>query len=144
MILRNLIVAGANVNDAGPRQQTALHMAVEREDGATLVNILLDAGADWALLDDNGNSALHTASRLCHVAVAEVLLTQSQIHAESLNLRGQNPLHLAASSGREAAASLLSLFLQCMPQYPINAPDIDGNTRESSCRLNSTKLIQLD
>jgi len=128
MILRNLIVAGANLNERGPRQQTALHMAAEREEGAILTNILLDAGADWSLLDDNGNSALHTVARLCHVAVSEVLLTQSHIDAESLNMRGQNPLHLAASSGREASASLLALFLQCMPQYPINAPDIDGNS----------------
>ena len=131
MILRNLIVAGASLNERGARQQTALHMAAEREEAATLTNILLDAGADWALLDDNGNSALHTAARLCHVGVSEVLLTQSHVDAESLNMRGQNPLHLAASSGREPAASLLALFLQCMPQYPINAPDIDGNTRNS-------------
>lgn len=47
-------------------------------------------------------------------------------------MRGQNPLHLAASSGREAAASLLALFLQCMPDYPINAPDIEGNSRNMS------------
>ena len=130
MILRNLIVAGCNLNDRGPRQQAALHMAAEREDGATMCGILLDAGADWSALDDCGNSALHTASRLCHVAVAQVLLTQSQVDAESLNMRGQNPLHLAAGSGREAAASLLALFLQCMPQYPVNSPDIDGNSRK--------------
>ncbi|KZS21164.1 Rabankyrin-5 [Daphnia magna] len=128
MILRNLIVAGAGLNERGPRQQSALHMAAEREDGAALTSILLDAGADWSALDDCGNSALHTAARLCHVAVAQVLLTQSQIDAESRTMRGQNPLHLAAGSGRDASASLLSLFLQCMPQYPINAPDIDGNS----------------
>merc|ERR1719378_450575 len=84
MILRNLIVAGANLNERGPRQQTALHMAAEREEGGILTNILLDAGADWALLDDNGNSALHTAARLCHVSVAEVLslnLTSMQNHS---------------------------------------------------------------
>ena len=130
MILRNLIVAGANLNDRGPRQQTALHMAAEREDGAPLAAILLDAGADWSALDDAGNSALHTAARLCHVAVARILLTQSAIDAESRNMRGQNPLHLAASGGREAAGALLALFLECMPQYPINEPDIDGNTRK--------------
>jgi ankyrin repeat protein len=129
MILRNLIVAGAGLNERGPRQQSALHMAAEREDGAVLTSILLDAGADWSALDDCGNSALHTAARLCHVGVAQVLLTQSQVDAESRNMRGQNPLHLAAGSGRDTSASLLSLFLQCMSQYPINAPDIDGNSR---------------
>lgn len=130
MILRNLIVAGANLNERGPRQQTALHMAAEREDGALMASILLDAGSDYTAVDDNGNTALHTASRLCHVSVVETLLTQSQIDAEALNLRGQNPLQLAAGSGREAAASLLAVFLQCMPQYPINAPDIEGNSRK--------------
>lgn len=130
MILRNLIVAGAGVNDTGPRQQTALHMAAEREDGAAMVSILLDAGADWMAVDDSGNSALHTASRLCHVSVARIMLTQSAVDAESRNMRGQNPLHLAAGVGREAAGALLALFLECMPQYPINAPDIEGNTRE--------------
>lgn len=53
-----------------------------------------------------------------------------QIDAELRNMRGQNPLHLASGSGREAAASLLALFLQCMPEYPINAPDLDGNSRK--------------
>lgn len=79
MILRNLIVAGAGLDERGPRQQTALHMAAEREDGAKLVSILLESGADWSVLDDAGNSALHTAARFCHVAVAQVLLTQSQV-----------------------------------------------------------------
>lgn len=130
LILRNLIVAGANLDERGPRQQTVLHMAAEREDGGALAAILIDAGADWTILDDSGNSALHTAARLCHVGVARILLTQSTVDAESRNMRGLNPLHLAAASGREASAALLALFLECMPHYPINDPDIEGNTRQ--------------
>ncbi len=63
-----------------------------------------------------------------------------QIDAELRNMRGQNPLHLASGSGREAAASLLALFLQCMPEYPINAPDLDGNSRKST---NCNTLFQM-
>lgn len=42
--------------------------------------------------------------------------------------RGQNPLHILGQYGRENAAAIFDLFLEAMPQYPINKPDMDGNT----------------
>jgi len=33
--------------------------------------------------------------------------------------------------GKEEAAAIFNLFLECMPDYPINKADVDGNTREN-------------
>jgi len=42
--------------------------------------------------------------------------------------RGQNPLHLLGQFSRENGAAIFELFLECMPNYPIDQPDINGNT----------------
>ena len=42
--------------------------------------------------------------------------------------RGQNPLHILGQYGRENAAAIFELFLECMPEYPIDKVDADGNT----------------
>ena len=44
--------------------------------------------------------------------------------------RGQNPLHLLGQYSRENGAAIFELFLECMPNYPIDQCDINGNTRE--------------
>lgn len=46
--------------------------------------------------------------------------------------RGQNALHLLGQYGKENAAAIFELFMECMPQYPINEPDSNGNTGEYS------------
>ncbi|KAG8238891.1 hypothetical protein J437_LFUL015176 [Ladona fulva] len=57
-------------------------------------------------------------------------------------MRGRTPLHLLAyyappmpsvnggvdDRSSNAAPAILNLFLECMPQYPIDKPDLDGNT----------------
>ena len=43
--------------------------------------------------------------------------------------RGQNPLHVLGQYGKENAAAIFELFLECMPKYPIDMPDAEGNTR---------------
>lgn len=61
--------------------------------------------------------------------VVRALLTESTIDAEAKNLRGQNPLHVLAIYGKDhLAASICELFLECMPQYPLDEPDLEGNT----------------
>ena len=57
-----------------------------------------------------------------------VLLTESQIDAESVNLRGRTPLHMVAALGRENAAAICQLFLESMPRYPLSRQDAEGNT----------------
>ena len=42
--------------------------------------------------------------------------------------RGQNPLHVLGQYGKENAAAIFDLFMECMPKYPLNLPDVNGNT----------------
>ncbi|XP_055542467.1 rabankyrin-5 isoform X2 [Wyeomyia smithii] len=128
MLIRNLILAGARLNDRDATQKTALHIASERGTVAA-VSALLQNGADFDAVDGDGNNALHIAVREGHISVVRELLTESELNAEAVNLKGRNPLHELCRSGKDnTAASILELFLECMPKYPINAPDLQGNT----------------
>lgn len=42
--------------------------------------------------------------------------------------RGQSPLHILGQYGKENAAAIFDLFLECMPEYPLDKPDAEGNT----------------
>ena len=37
-------------------------------------------------------------------------------------------MHVLGQYGRENAGALFDLFLECMPEYPIDKPDQNGNT----------------
>uniref|UniRef100_T1J2P3 BTB domain-containing protein n=1 Tax=Strigamia maritima TaxID=126957 RepID=T1J2P3_STRMM len=127
IILRNLILAGANVNELTPQKQTSLHLAAEG-DHSTLCTILIENGVDYNKVDDNLNNALHVAVQKGNLASVRVLLTESQINAECVNLKGQNPFHVLCQYSRDNAAAIFELFLECMPEYPINKPDAEGST----------------
>ncbi|KAI0209082.1 Rabankyrin-5 [Lamellibrachia satsuma] len=127
IIVRNLLLAGAQVNDLTTHKQTGLHLAASC-DHAVIGSVLLQNGVDCNALDDNMCNALHIATQLGHLNTVKVLLTESDICAEAVNLRGQNPLHLLGQYSRENGAAIFELFLECMPNYPIDQPDINGNT----------------
>ena len=42
--------------------------------------------------------------------------------------RGMNAMHVLGQYGRENAGALFDLFMECMPEYPIDKPDQNGNT----------------
>lgn len=128
MLVRNLILAGSRVNEKDGTGKTALHIAVEmNRPGA--VSALLQNGADFDAVDSDGNNSLHLAVREGHLAVVRVLLIESQINAEALNVHSRNPLHELCRTGKDnVAVAICELFLECMPQYPINHPDHNGNT----------------
>lgn len=42
--------------------------------------------------------------------------------------RGQSPMHVLGQYGKENAAAIFELFLECMPEYPLDKPDNEGNT----------------
>lgn len=128
MLIRNLILAGARLNDRDSTQKTALHIAAERG-RLCAVQALIQNGCDFDAVDADGNNALHIAMRECMLPIVKELLTESQVNAEVLNIKGRNPLHELARCGRDSlAASICELFLECMPNYPINHPDLMGNT----------------
>lgn len=127
MILRNILLAGANINDVTVQNQTALHIAAAN-DHHHLASILLENNINFDALDVDLNNALHLACQNGNLNTCKVLLTGSNISAEAINLRGQNPLHLLAQHGKENAAAILEIFMQCMPEYPLNTQDGEGNT----------------
>lgn len=43
-------------------------------------------------------------------------------------IRGQSPLHILGQYGKENAAAIFDLFLECMPEYPLDKADAEGNT----------------
>lgn len=128
MIVRNLILAEARLNERDAYQKTPLHVAAERGNLCTL-SILLQNGIDYNAVDGEGNNALHIAVRAGHLGIVRELLVQSRINAEAVNLKGRNPLHELCRCGEDNnAAMICSLFIECMPKYPINATDMDGNS----------------
>lgn len=65
-----------------------------------------------------------------HLSVVRVLLTESRINAEAVNLRGQNPLHVLANYPKDNAAAIAEMFLETMPDYDLNRVDVEGNSGE--------------
>ena len=127
LLVRNLLLAGSDVNSLTPQKQTMLHLAAQH-DHSHLVSVLLDNKVNYNGLDADLNNALHIAIKNGHVATSRALLTESGINAEAVNLRGQNPLHLLATFQPNTAPAIAKLFLETMPDYPLNAPDVHGNT----------------
>lgn len=52
------------------------------------MSALIQNGADFDAVDSNGDNALHIAAREGHIAVARALLTESELNAEAINLKG--------------------------------------------------------
>lgn len=71
----------------------------------------------------------------------KTLLTESKINAGAVNLKGRNPLHELCRYGKENAAAIFELFLESMPNYTINTPDLEVCVCLSYANL--TKLISM-
>lgn len=128
MIIRNLILAGARVNERDSVQKMPLHIAIERGN-ISAVSALIQNNADYDAIDADGNNALHLAVQGGQLAIVRELLTESRVNAEAINAKGRNPLHELCRVGEDnSGAAICELFLECMPKYPINIPDMDGNT----------------
>ncbi|XP_033101064.1 rabankyrin-5-like isoform X2 [Anneissia japonica] len=127
IIVRNLLLAGAQVNDLNSNKQTSLHMACEA-DQPSLCSVLIDNGINVDALDLQGNNALHTAVYHGNLNCIRILLTESSINAEAVNLKSQTPMHILGQYGRDNAAAIFDLFKECMPAYPVEKQNADGNT----------------
>ena len=42
--------------------------------------------------------------------------------------RGQNPLHVLGQYGKENSGAVFELFMECIPDYPIDQLDANGNS----------------
>ncbi|KAK3918454.1 Rabankyrin-5 [Frankliniella fusca] len=127
VLVRSLFLAGARPNDVDAHKRNALHVASEAGH-ANIVSACLSNGVAYDAVDSAGDSALHIACREGHLQVVRTLLEESQLNAETMNLKGQNPLHVLARHGKDNSSAICELFLEFMPDYPINKADLDGNT----------------
>ncbi|XP_048375019.1 rabankyrin-5 [Sphaerodactylus townsendi] len=127
IIVRNLLLAGAKVNELNKHRQTALHLAAQ-QDLPMICSVLLENGVDFSAVDENGNNALHLAVMQGRLNNIRVLLTECTVDAEAFNVRGQSPMHILGQYGKDNAAAIFDLFLECMPEYPLDKPDAEGNT----------------
>lgn len=93
-----------------------------------MVSALIQNGANFDATDSEGDNALHIAAREGHLPVARALLTESHLNAEAVNIKGRNPLHVLARYSRDTSAAICELFFECMPEYPLDKPDLEGNT----------------
>lgn len=128
MIVRNLLLVGSGaISELTPQKQTVLHLAAAH-DHPHLASIFIENNVRVDDVDDNLNNALHVAVKEGHLSVVKVLLTESQINAAAVNLRGQNPLHVLANYPKDNAAAIAEVFLQTMPDYDLNRLDVEGNS----------------
>ncbi|XP_063628854.1 rabankyrin-5 [Cydia splendana] len=127
VLLRSLLLAGARPNDRDAQKRTALHVAASAGH-ANIVSALLSGGAECGAVDAAGDNALHVCAREGHAAAARALLADSDVDAAAVNLKGRNPLHELAWCKKDNAAAICEIFIELMPDYPINRTDLQGNT----------------
>lgn len=92
--------AGADVNEPGPSQMTALHMAASRG-AVNIAELLIKAGADVDAEAGAGQGSahpLHLATQFNHPAVVALLLDHGA-KVDTKDSRGDTALLLAAKSG---------------------------------------------
>lgn len=128
IIMRNLILAGANVNAISTDGFTPLHVAAYNNYEA-LCMILLENGAQPNVPDTLGNTPLHRAVSGGSVACVNVLIGDSRINLRALNKKQQNALFLTTGDlSRTNSLDILQMFLNADPQFPLDEKDVDGFT----------------
>ena len=96
--IKTLIAAGADADlRAGPRQQTALHVAA-RSDKPEAVEALVRAGANLNTRDAEGFTALHLAAALGKLRVTQALI-KAGASLSATALCGRRPVDVAAQAG---------------------------------------------
>ncbi|XP_008322494.1 B-cell lymphoma 3 protein isoform X2 [Cynoglossus semilaevis] len=108
MQIRILLSARRNLDIYNNLHQTPLHLAVITQQ-ANMVYILLRAGADPAVLDRNGQTALHLCCEYNLPECVAVVLSHSlyPLSLETRNFEGLSPLHLAVLRGQKDIAKRL-------------------------------------
>ena len=94
-----------DIDQGTPDGRTPLMLAAHR-DNSHVVRMLLNGGANFAIVGDSRCTALHYSAHFGHRAVTE-LLVHSGSDLEADNLHGLTPLHLAAKGGHTEAMSVL-------------------------------------
>uniref|UniRef100_A0A914YGV6 FYVE-type domain-containing protein n=1 Tax=Panagrolaimus superbus TaxID=310955 RepID=A0A914YGV6_9BILA len=127
MIMRNLLLAGAEINAQTVDGLTPLHIAAT-SNHSDLVRILIENGGNPNIPDFDGNNALHYAVSKGSVESVKVLLIESDADPFSVNQKKQNILHLCAITIGPQAVEMFKTVLEIIPQYPLEIQDLYGNT----------------
>jgi ankyrin repeat protein len=101
----HVVLVGDDLQARDSDGLTSLHWAV-RNGQASIVNLLLRAGAHVESKDTAGNTALHHAAMIGHVGIARVLL-DAGADVSTRDVTGRTPLHLAATFGHAELITLL-------------------------------------
>lgn len=107
-LIQLLLLARRGLDIYNNLRQTPLHLAVITKQ-ANMVNILLRAGADPAVLDRHGQTALHLCCEYQLLDCLSVLLSCSPSSPclEVRNFEGLTPLHLAVLQGCQDLTKML-------------------------------------
>ncbi|KAM4735590.1 B-cell lymphoma 3 protein homolog [Anableps anableps] len=107
-LIQLLVMGHRDLNIYNNLRQTPLHLAVITKQ-AKLVDVLLEAGADPAVLDRHGQTALHLCCEYQLLDCLSVLLSFSSSSPclEIRNFEGLTPLHLAVLQGQQDLAKML-------------------------------------
>lgn len=100
---RLLIDAGARVDRPSGSGIRPIHRATD----ASMLELLVGAGADPALRDDAGRTALHHAAMRDAAPVMTALLDDHALDRDAVDHRRRTPLHAAVGAGMTAAAEWL-------------------------------------
>ncbi|XP_014908865.1 B-cell lymphoma 3 protein homolog [Poecilia latipinna] len=107
-LIHLLLLARRGLDIHNNLRQTPLHLAVITKQ-VNLVDVLLRAGADPAVLDRHGQTALHLCCEYQLLECLSVLLSFSSSSPclEIRNFEGLSPLHLAVLQGHRNLAKML-------------------------------------
>ena len=93
---------------------SVLHHAVYRNNLNLVTNLLEEKGLEHEATDEQGNTALHLAAQGQDPAMVAILMEHISLQVVSresrvkgVNKEGRTPLHVAASTGCEAAVEVI-------------------------------------
>uniref|UniRef100_A0A183BQX3 ANK_REP_REGION domain-containing protein n=1 Tax=Globodera pallida TaxID=36090 RepID=A0A183BQX3_GLOPA len=113
LILRNLILAGAEVNMRNANGQSAVAIAT-MHGHVDICRALLENGADPNIANEDGNNALHAAV--------------SRVASRHFGCEQTNILHLCAINIGHVSVEAFAEILKAQPNYPLETADMFGNT----------------
>lgn len=101
-----LLSHGASVNVNNGEGQSPLYIAVEEHRSSELINLLMDAGADTTVTDNDGTTLLMLASMNGDLGIVKSLAKKPD-DANRVNKAGQTPLQFASQYSTPDVVSTL-------------------------------------
>lgn len=134
-LLKRGVDINFHANTIAKCRKTALFLAIEFQKKNSLVQILLDNGADLTITDEFGSTVLHVAAQHGHDDIAHLLLRRGA-EIEATNLWHSTPLHAAAlAKSVTVARALLDHGAN------VNAVDRSGETPLHVCAVHNSVAV---